>query len=172
MTRVGGLLLVWLAASRALTPGLVLGGLVVAVAAAALVPPVRAPRLRWWRLGRLLVDEAAGIGRATLQVARVVLSRGTPAPAVLDVHLPGGGGREAAWVAALLTITPGTYVVDLGERGDWIRLHLLDGRLSDDVAADARRLHRDVVAVTGGPEPDAVVALATTPTIPRTEELR
>jgi multisubunit Na+/H+ antiporter MnhE subunit len=155
--RVLSLLLIWLTLFRDVTPGLVLGGLIVGLAASVLIPGPKGLTWRWWWVPRLVFDELIGVLHATVVVLRVLVRPGAPEPGIVDVSLP-GGARETALLGGLLTLTPGTYVVDMADDGSWLQLHLMDVRLAETLMDDVRRLHRDVRAVTDGPTgpiPDA-----------------
>lgn len=165
MNAAVALLLVWLVLARAVTPGLVVSGIVVVAVATWLVPGRSGPRLRWWRLPRLVVDEVAAVTRSTWAVAVETVTPSTPEPAVVELRLPAARPAELAWLATLLTLTPGTYVVDVEPDEGRMTLHLLHGERVDEAIAEVRRLDEDVRALFGDdPGPIVVQSTAEAPT--------
>lgn len=165
MSAAVALLLVWFVLARAITPGLVVAGVVVVAIAMWLVPGRSGPRLLWWRLPRLVVHEIVAIARATWTVAVETVTPSTPTPAVLDLHLPQARPTELAWLATLLTLTPGTYVVDVEPSEGRMAVHLLHGDRVDEAVDEVRRLDDDVRALFG--DDPAPITLESTVEAPR-----
>lgn len=153
-----GLLVVWLILSRSVSPGYVLAGVAVASLSMLVVPPGEGPALRLSALPRLVRDEAVAVARATVAVLRTTFSRRRPTPGMIDVELPDGRPRELSWLAAMLTLTPGTYVVDMDVERHVLRVHVLDASDLLSLMDDVRRIDRDVRALFGIDRPHVVSA--------------
>lgn len=140
------LLALWLLLWRSLSPGAVLLGAAVAVAAAGTLSALTLPRggLRRLRpVPRLFLAVLAEVVRSNNAVARIILD-------------PRGGGRRPrrsgfvriplrmrseaglAALACILTATPGTVWVDYDEREGTVLLHVLDLITEEEWAAIVR----------------------------------
>lgn len=144
-----GLLLVWLALSRSISPGQVLAGIVVAVVALVVVPPRTGLRLRWVAVPGLVRDEVVAIARGVGGVLRETVTPGHPPAGIVTVHLPDGRLQEMSWLAAMLTLTPGTYVVGTDTQAKVLRVHVLDASDVTAITEDVLLLDRAVRAVFG-----------------------
>lgn len=145
------LVALWVVLARSASLGQVLTGVVVASVSLRLVPPSPGPRLRWSRLPPLVGHHAVSILRSTLGVARWTLATATPRPALLAVHLPRAGLAELNWISVLLTLTPGTFVVDVDEDRSRLLVHVLDARDRRRLVDDVRVLDADVRVLFGLP---------------------
>lgn len=139
------LVVVWIALFRRVTPGVVASGVLAALVATWLVPDRRTTGLRLVPFARLVWREVVQVGRATVRVATIVVQPERRAPGMVRVDLPGATDRELAWVAALTTLTPGTFVVDT-TRPAGLDVHALDASDPEAVRRDVRVLHADVTA--------------------------
>ncbi|GAB3344742.1 Na+/H+ antiporter subunit E [Modestobacter lapidis] len=161
----GWLVVVWVLLWGALTPAVILSGVLVAplCLAACRLPAVRLrsrPRLggSLRALGRLAVELAT----STAQVVWTVLRRG-PATrsAIVGVRLPAHGeplpDLLVAMAANRLSVVPGTLVVDIDRPSNTLYIYVLDVRSEEDVEEARRGAERavhDVLAAAGyaGPE--------------------
>lgn len=151
-----GLLVVWLTLARSASPGQVVAGIAVVALVLVVVPPHDGPRLRLRALPRLVRHETGAIARATSAVLRTTFSRRAPTPGIVDVELPDGRPRELSWLAAMLTLTPGTYVIDVDVDRHTLRVHVLDGTDLLALTEDVRRVDRAVRALFGIDRPHTV----------------
>ncbi|WP_185995328.1 Na+/H+ antiporter subunit E [Nocardioides campestrisoli] len=140
------LTLVWLALWGDVTPLLVVSGVLVGVAAqwAFPLPPVRLEsRIRPWRLLLLLLRFVVDVVRASLEVSSVVLRRRPVRNAVVAVDLRSSSDFVLTGVASMLSLVPGSIVVEVRRSTHTLYLHVLD---VDDVEG-AERFRRDALAV-------------------------
>jgi len=123
------LTVVWLALWGTVTPLLVVGGVLVAVLVCLVfpLPPIDlAARVRPVALaalvGRFLVD----VVRASIQVSGVVLRRRPVRNAVVAVDLESSSDFVLTLVAAMLSLVPGSVVVEARRSTHTLFLHVLD----------------------------------------------
>jgi multicomponent Na+:H+ antiporter subunit E len=134
------LTLVWLALWGSLAPLYVLGGVVVAVGICLVfpLPPIDlAARVRPVLLLALVVRFLADVVRASVQVSKVVLSRGHVRNAVVAVDLESSSDFVLTLVAAMLSLVPGSVVVEARRSTHTLYLHVLD--VPDAEAVEAFR---------------------------------
>jgi len=123
--------------------GLVLGLLVVVVFPQ---PPLRFPgAVRPGAVLRLLASFVADLVRASVQVAALVLSRRTPTSSVLEVHLRTASLAHLTATAELVSLVPGSVVVEVRPGTQSLFVHVLD--TPDRRAAERER--RRVLVVEG-----------------------
>jgi len=140
-----GLLLGWLLLTRSLSPGQLLLGLLVAVAAPLLMAPLRpapGPLRRWGVLARLLLRVGRDVLRAALQVATGVARgrRRPPRGAFVVVPLDLRDAHALAALAVITAVVPGTVWAELAPDASALRLHVFD---LDDEAAFIAHFKRD-----------------------------
>ncbi|WP_299039124.1 Na+/H+ antiporter subunit E [uncultured Pseudokineococcus sp.] len=117
--------------------GVVLGLLVVLVFPQ---PPLRFPgAVRPGALVRLLVSFVVDLVRASLEVAVLVLSRRTPLSSVLEVHLRTASLSHLTATAELISLVPGSVVVEVRPGTQSLFVHVLD--TPDREAAEGERRH-------------------------------
>lgn len=153
------LTLVWMLLWGTLTAKTVVGGVLVAVLVTVLFPlPPMAVRLslRPWPILRLAAYLAVDLVRSGVQVAWETLRHGPRARAgIVAVPVLAGSARVIAMVAAGLSMTPGSYVLQLDRaRAVWYVYAL--GLAGPDDAGRVRRqvleLQRRVIAAVGTPQ--------------------
>jgi multicomponent Na+:H+ antiporter subunit E len=140
------LTLVWLALWGDVSVLLVLSGLLVAVLAclAFPLPPVRLEsRIRPLRLVALVLRFVVDVVRASLEVSGVVLRRRPVRNAVVAVDLRSSSDFVLTGVAAMLSLVPGSIVVEARRSTHTLYLHVLD--VPD--AAAAERFRQEALAV-------------------------
>ncbi|WP_110181150.1 Na+/H+ antiporter subunit E [Nocardioides solisilvae] len=140
------LTLVWLALWGAVTPMLVVSGVLVAVLAclAFPLPPVKLEsRVRPWPLLILALRFALDVVRASLEVSAVVLRRRPVRNAVVAVDLRSSSDFVMTGVAAMLSLVPGSIVVEARRSTHTLYLHVLD--VPDAEAVE--RFRREALAV-------------------------
>lgn len=145
------LALVWIALFASLTPGVVVGALAVGAVVTLALPSLR-PRLPQGVVRPLAVVRLAGhfvwsVVAANVDVARAVLSRREPRPAIVEIALHVESPTETALFMNMITFTPGTVAIELHERT--LSVHVLD---LDDVAsfaAELAKLERLVIDAFG-----------------------
>jgi multicomponent K+:H+ antiporter subunit E len=134
------LLLVWLLAHNAASPGLVVLGLVLAVAIPLLTGrfwPEYPRRVRYGPLLRLLVVVIADIIVANLRVALLILGPPTRLrPGFLTLPLRVRSPHAITMLAGIISLTPGTVSANLSGDGRTLLVHGLD--LGDPAAAAER----------------------------------
>lgn len=123
------LTLVWLALWGELTPMLVVGGLLVAVLVQLVFPLPRIdlaagvrPLLLVGVVARFLVD----VVLASIQVAGVVLRRRPVSNAVIAVDLDSDSDFMMTLVATMLSLVPGSVVVEARRSTHTLYLHVID----------------------------------------------
>jgi multicomponent Na+:H+ antiporter subunit E len=134
------LTLVWLALWGELTPLLVVGGVLVAVLVCLTfpLPPVDlAARVRPVLLAGVAARFLLDVVRASVQVAGVVLRRRPVRNAVVAVDLATESDFILTMVAAMLSLIPGSVVVEARRSTHTLYLHVLD--VPDAAAAEAFR---------------------------------
>ena len=134
------LTLVWLALWGEVAPLYVLGGVVVAVGICLVfpLPPLDlAARVRPLLLLALVARFLVDVVRASVQVSRVVLRRGHVRNAVVAVDLESSSDFVLTLVAAMLSLVPGSVVVEARRSTHTLYLHVLD--VPDAEAAEAFR---------------------------------
>ena len=132
------LTLFWVGLWGSVSPGNVLLGLAVAVLVswAFPLPPVDlGSRVRFVPLVKLLAIFLVDVVRASLDVSRVVLRRRPVSNAVVTVDLHSDSDFVLTGVAAMLTLVPGSVVVEARRATHTLFLHVLD---VDDEAAVER----------------------------------
>lgn len=134
------LLLVWLALWGDVTPLLVVGGVLVAVLVSLVLPlpPIDlGSRVRPLPLLLLVARFAVDVVRASIQVARVVLARRHVTNAVIAVDLETQSDFVTTLVASMLSLVPGSVVVEARRSTHTLYLHVLD--VPDEAAVEAFR---------------------------------
>lgn len=137
---VAWLTLVWLSLWGELTPLLLVGGLLVAVlvCVAFPLPPVDLGcRVRPLLLTGVVARFAVDVVRASIQVAGVVLRRRPVNNAVVAVDLDTASDFVMTLVAGMLSLTPGSVVVEARRSTHTLYLHVLD--VPDTEAAEKFR---------------------------------
>lgn len=126
------LVLVWLALMESLTPGAVVAGVVVSVAIVLAFPEGgrRSPRRRFRPLRALLfvLWFAVKLVEANLQVAVAVVS---PRPerlrrAIVAVPVASRSFTVRAVLANVISLTPGTFIVEIDEATSTYFVHFID----------------------------------------------
>ncbi|GAA1917815.1 Na+/H+ antiporter subunit E [Nocardioides hwasunensis] len=128
---VAGLTLVWLALWGDVTPLLLVGGVLVAVMVCLVfpLPPLHLSfRVRPLALvalvGRFIVD----VVRASVEVSSVVLRRRQVSNAVVAVDLESSSDLMMTLVASMLSLVPGSVVVEARRSTHTLFLHVIDVR--------------------------------------------
>lgn len=140
------LTLVWLALWGDVSVLLVVSGVLVAVLACLSfpLPPVKLEaRVRPLRLLVLALRFVVDVVRASLEVSVVVLRRRPVRNAVVAVDLDSNSDFVLTGVAAMLSLVPGSIVVEARRSTHTLYLHVLD---VPDVAA-VERFRQDALAV-------------------------
>ena len=156
---VAWLLTVWLLLWGRLTPVVVLGGLLVSIALTwgIRLPQVRLslrprPVLLLAELGRLVGD----IAMSTAALAWAVLRTGPATRSALvrvPVHTPDDG--LAVLVAAWVTLTPGSLVVELDPVSREVMVHVVPAREVSRVSDESSRLEARLLRALGVGHPGA-----------------
>ncbi|MBC2934655.1 Na+/H+ antiporter subunit E [Nocardioides sp. zg-1228] len=137
---VAWLLVVWLAMWGDVTPLLVVGGVIVAVLVclAFPLPPIDlGSRVRPIPLLGVIAHFLAEIVRASIEVAGVVLRRRPVRNAVVAVDLETESDFLLTLVASMLSLIPGSVVVEARRSTHTLYLHVLD--VPDAEAAETFR---------------------------------
>lgn len=144
----------WVALWRTVTPGVLLSGVVVAAAAIWLVPgPRREGRVRVGAAARLAAHVVGQLVVATAHVAWEVLTpTDRSSPGVVTVHLPEARPPELTLIALLITLTPGSFVVDVDLDGHAVEVHLLHLSSEENARREVADLHRRIRAMWGDPD--------------------
>ena len=123
LPQVIGLMLVWIALWGVISPKIVLGGLLVAVAVTVLFPMPLLDRLpvRPWPLLRLIGFLLVDLVRSGFAVAWETLRHGPRARAgIVAVPMLTRSGRVATMIAGALALAPGSFVLQIDRRrGVW-----------------------------------------------------
>ena len=147
---IAWLTLMWVALWGDPAPGTVLGGLLVATAIALAVPP-RHPehgvQIHPWAALRFVVFVAWSLVVSTWDVVLVVLApRGRLRAGIVAVPLRGVSDGVTTVVANSITLTPGTFTVEVvTEPSTIVYVHALSLGELDDLRADV--LHLEAVAI-------------------------
>ncbi|MBC9731622.1 Na+/H+ antiporter subunit E [Nocardioides marmotae] len=134
------LTLVWLALWGEVTPVLVIGGVLVAVLVCVMfpLPPIDlASGVRPLALAALVGRFAVDVVRASIQVSGVVLRRRPFRNAVVAVDLESSSDFVMTLVASMLSLVPGSVVVEARRSTHTLFLHVLD--VPDRESAEAFR---------------------------------
>lgn len=134
------LTLVWLAMWGEVSPLLVVGGVLVAVVVCVAfpLPPIDiASGLRPVALARLVARFLVDVVRASIQVSGVVLRRRPVRNAVVAVDLESSSDFVMTLVAAMLSLIPGSVVVEARRSTHTLYLHVLD--VPDEESAEEFR---------------------------------
>lgn len=160
---VAWLTLVWLLLWGSVSPMLVVSGVLVAVGSclAFPLPPVALfTRVHPWRLVTLVAGFLVAIVHASIQVSVVVLRRRPVRNAVVAVDLESSSDFVLTGVAAMLSLVPGSVVVEARRSTHTLYLHVLD--VPDRAAAERFRAQalaveqRFLAAFVPRPEPAVV----------------
>ncbi|WP_127479488.1 Na+/H+ antiporter subunit E [Nocardioides pantholopis] len=155
------LTVVWLLLWGSFSPLLVLSGVLVAVLSclAFPLPPISLfTRVHPWRLVTLVAGFLVSIVRASIEVSMVVLRRRPVRNAVIAVDLESSSDFVLTGVAAMLSLVPGSVVVEARRSTHTLYLHVLD--VPDRAAAERFRAEalaveqRFLAAFVPSPEPD------------------
>lgn len=137
---IAWLTLLWVTLWGAVTPMLVVSGVLVSVLMSLVFPMPRLDfgvRVRPVRLVLLGVRFLADVIRASVEVTGVVLRRRPVRNAVVAVDLDSDSDFILTGVAAMLSLVPGSIVVEARRSTHTLFLHVLD--VPDRAAADAFR---------------------------------
>nr|WP_205808848.1 Na+/H+ antiporter subunit E [Micromonospora sp. HNM0581] len=156
MIASGWLVLVWNLLWGEFTWGNLVGGLLAAVVVLLFfpLPPVAYQgRLRPWGLlvfgGRFVVE----LVRASAHVARIAVQPGyTPRSAIIGVRLRVPTDLNLALTAEVLSLVPGTLIIELDRDAGILFVHVLDVRGPDDLVAgreQVRAVERRIVRAVG-----------------------
>ena len=136
------LTLVWTALWGELTPLVVVSGVLLAalVCLAFPLPPIHATsRVRPLRLLLVAVLFVADVVRASLEVTLVVLRRRPVRNAVVAVDLESSSDFVLTAVAAMLSLVPGSVVVEARRSTHTLYLHVLDAHDRESAEEFRRR---------------------------------
>ena len=137
------LTVVWVLLWGELSIGNVVGGVLVAAVVCVVfpLPPLRMQlTVRPWRLVVLLVRFASDVVVASVQVAATVLRPRPPRNAVIEVDLRTRSDFVLTVVAELLSLVPGSLVVEARRSTHTLFVHVLDA----GDATGVERMRRDV----------------------------
>ncbi len=140
------LTLVWVTLWGEITWLLVVSGLVVAVVMSVVfpLPPLQIEsRVRPLALARLVAVFAVDVVRASFEVTGVVLRRRGVRNAIVEVDLTSSSDFVLTGVASMLSLVPGSVVVEVRRSTHSLFLHVLD---VPDVAA-AEQFRAEALAV-------------------------
>ena len=160
----GWLVLVWVALFASVTPGVVIGALAVAVVVTLALPGMRPRRpggvLRLRAVIRLAAHFVWSVAAANVDVARAVISRRQPRPAIIEIELHVESATETAFLMNMITFTPGTVALELHEQT--LSVHVLDLDLDDPGAfvAELTTLEHLVIDAFGSRRERAGIDLA------------
>jgi multicomponent Na+:H+ antiporter subunit E len=150
------LTVVWSLLWGAVTPLIVVGGALVAVLVTTVFPfppIVWTGRLRPWALLRLVAVFLAELLLASVQVAWIAIRPAKPPrSAVIRVDLATRSELLLTITAELISLVPGTLLVELDSAAGHIWLHLLDGSTHEKIEsarASALAQERRVIAALG-----------------------
>ena len=152
------LTIVWMLLWGGVSPLLVVGGALVAAAVTTVFPfpPImRTGRLRPWAAVRLLATFLVELVGGALQVSWIaVRPTAPPQSAVIRVDLVTRSELLLTITAELISLVPGSVLIELDSERGRIWLHLLDGSTPDRIErarAKALAQERRVVAALGSP---------------------
>lgn len=167
------LTLLWCTLWGSFSPQIVVGGLLVGTLVCIVfpLPPLQADvRIRPARavllLGAFLVD----VVRASLEVTRVVLLRRQVRNAVVGVDLTSTSDFVLTGVAAMLSLVPGSVVVEVRRSTHTLFLHVLDvpdAAAAEDFRQEALAVERRFLAAF----PQRMLATPGAPAGPSTSEV-
>ncbi|MEH3136979.1 MAG: Na+/H+ antiporter subunit E [Mycolicibacterium neoaurum] len=147
------LTLVWVLLWGTFSAANILGGLAVALVITLLLPLPRVPvegRVRPLSLVRLILYVIVKLVVSSFQVAWLAIRPGPPpATAVLRVHLAVKSDLVLALAAGILTLIPGSVVLEIDQKRRLVYLHVLDVGSEKAVSAfyrQAETLQRLMVA--------------------------
>ena len=139
------LTVVWLLLWGAVTPTLVVGGLLASVAVLLLFPFPPAPygwTLRPWPAAVLLGRFAWDLVRASADVAWIALRPAAPPlSAVVRVPLHTRSDLLLTATAELVSLVPGSIMIELDPREPVLFLHVLDAATPEKIEDACRRVH-------------------------------
>jgi multicomponent Na+:H+ antiporter subunit E len=151
------LLLVFLAIVGSLTWAAVVAGLVVAVGVRLVFlpdPPAEGvAAIRPLRAARFLLTFAVQLVVANLQVAWAVLAprRSPTRPAIVAVAVVPASDTVMATLAGVVSLTPGTLIVDTRDEPPTFYVHVLQFRSSDATALGVLGMQRLLLRAFGPP---------------------
>ncbi len=147
------LTLVWVLLWGTFSAANILGGLAIALVITLLLPLPRVPvegRVRPLSLVRLILYVIVKLVVSSFQVAWLAIRPGPPpATAVLRVHLAVKSDLVLALAAGILTLIPGSVVLEIDQKRRLVYLHVLDVGSEKAVSAfyrQAETLQRLMVA--------------------------
>lgn len=149
------LVVVWLAVIESVTVGAVLAGVLVALALMALFPtetqPGRASRIRPLGLCRFVAYFASQLVRANVQVAWAVLapSRSRLRRGIIAVPVAETSWTATTMLAAAVSLTPGTSIIELREGSSVFYVHVLQLTSVDAVRLEVTLMQRSLVRAIG-----------------------
>jgi len=153
---VAWLLLVWLTLMESITVGAVLGGLAVAVGLTALFPERSRGSSAWTirphRVIAMAVYFSVRFVEANVEVAAKVIA---PRPerlrrGIVGVSVISTSRTLRATLANAVSLTPGTFIIDIDESTSTMYVHVLDVASPDEVRLAIHRLER-MIALAFGP---------------------
>lgn len=140
------LTVVWLLLWGSVTPTLVVGGLMASVLVLLLFPFPPAPyswTLRPWPAAVLVGRFAWDLVRASVDVAWIALRPAAPPPsAVVRVPLHTGSDLLLTATAELVSLVPGSIMIELDPRDPALYLHVLDAATPEKIEDACHRVHR------------------------------
>lgn len=130
--------------------GLLLGILVTIVFP---LPSIEwAGRLRPWGVLTLMVHLVKDLAVASFRLAVFAFGRGVPTPGIVRIELRSDSDLYQVNVAELVSVVPGTIVVDARRRSRTLYLHVFDlpdPELRSEVVQDTLAIERRVVRAMG-----------------------
>lgn len=150
------LVAVWLAVTESLTVGAVVGGTAVATALMVLFPSQRTPGEAAARVNPIGLVRFAGYFSSKLVIANIhvawavlfprrsPLVRGIVAVPIVDTPT-----TVTSVLASAVSLTPGTFIVEMREDPPVLYVHVLQLTTVDDVRCDVLRTQRAVVRALG-----------------------
>lgn len=164
---VGWLVVLWLLLWGRVSPGLVVSGLVVGVVAIALfpLPPLAIEgRVRPFAALRFAVRFGFDVVRASVEVASLAVRRDQEAPtAVIGVPLVTRSDLMLTLVAEVLSLVPGSLVVEIDRHDGIVYLHLIgvpDHDAIERERARARETEARMIRAFGSPTDRAALEAA------------
>ncbi len=139
---VVALVAAWCALWGEATPANLISGLVVAIVIVATGLGTKGRGgVRLIPLIRLIIHVTRDLIISTVTVTRTVIApTDRTNEAIIGVEVPPGTSDHLLLMVISITVTPGTAVVDSDPDRGILYLHVLDGRGSEEVAAQAQRL--------------------------------
>jgi multisubunit Na+/H+ antiporter MnhE subunit len=144
---------VWIALFASATPGVILGGGLVALLVSAVLPGYR-PRwpqgiLRPVAVVRFIFAFARSLWMANVEVIRAVLSGRPLQPAVVACRLRVTTATELTLLMNAITFTPGSVALETA--GDLLFVHVLDLRDEDAFRGEMEALESRIIRAFGTP---------------------